>query len=94
MNQPKHKTLVSVKLDVETRQRLLVLSESRDRSVHLFMQKAIEGYVEQEEQADRLRQETLARWEQVEAGKIVSNEAVGEWLESWGTQNEKEHPKC
>lgn len=85
---------MSVKLDVETRQRLLVLSDSRDRSVHWLMQKAIEVYVEQEEQADRLRQETLARWEQVEAGKVVSNEAVGEWLESWGTQNEKERPKC
>lgn len=92
MRQSEHKTPVSVKLDAELRQRLTALSESRDRSVHWLMQKAIEVYVEQEEKADVLRQETLARWEQVEAGKTISNETVVEWLEGWGTDKEKVRP--
>ena len=94
MRESENKSPLSVKLDGGLRQRLLALSESRERSVHWLMKRAIETYVEQEEQSDNLRQETLARWEEVEAGKTVDNQRVVDWLESWGDESQKPRPQC
>jgi predicted transcriptional regulator len=93
MQESENKSPLSVKLDSTLRQRLLALSESRDRSVHWLMKHAIEAYVEQEERSDTLRQETLARWDDVEAGKTVDNDRVVEWLETWGGNSRKARPR-
>ena len=94
MQESENKSPLSVKLDATLRQRLLALSESRDRSVHWLMKHAIEAYVEQEERSDTLRQETLARWDDVEAGKTIDNDRVVEWLETWGGDSPKARPRC
>ena len=41
-----------------------------------------------------IRQETLARWEEVEVGKTVDNDRVVEWLETWGGDSQKARPRC
>lgn len=94
MQESENKSPLSVKLDGALRQRLIALSESRERSVHWLMKHAIEAYVNQEERSDTLRQETLARWEEVEAGKTVDNDRVVEWLETWGGDSQKVRPRC
>ena len=94
MQKSENKSPLSVKLTDTLRQRLLALSESRERSVHWLMKQAIEAYVENEERSDTLRQETLARWEEVEAGKTVDNDRVVEWLETWGGDTQKARPRC
>ena len=71
MQESESKSSLSVKLTDALRQRLVTLSESRERSVHWLMKHAIEAYVEREERSDTLRQETLERWEEVEAGLTV-----------------------
>ena len=83
-----------MKLTDTLRQRLLALSETRERSVHWLMKQAIEAYVDNEERSDTLRQETLARWEEVEAGKTVDNDRVVAWLETWGGDSQKARPRC
>lgn len=94
MRESENKSPLSVKLDNALRQRLIALSKSRQRSVHWLMKHAIEAYVEHEERSDTLRQETLERWEDVEAGKTVHNERVVEWLETWGGDGQKVPPRC
>src|SRR5438034_2063840 len=45
----------------------------------------IKDFIEDNEQVN---QETLARWQ--EQGKVVSHQAVSQWLDTWGTDDEDE----
>ncbi len=86
-------TPTGVKLEPKLKTRLKKLSEAKDRSVHWIMKMAIEQYVSDEESKELLRRETLARWHEAEQGKVVSNESVIAWLETWGTDQEKGRPE-
>ena len=83
-----------VKLDVQTKERLERLSQSMHRTPHWLMKEAIKLFIEEQEREQQLKQETLNRWQEAENGKIVSHQAVVEWLNTWGTDKERERPKC
>ena len=86
---------MAVKLDPETRERLLKLAESKRRSPHWLMKEAVREYIAKEERAEKLRQDTLDRWEAYKTGGgEVSNEAVMAWLDTWGHEGETEGPSC
>ena len=83
-----------VKLDPNIRDRLEQLGEIKHRSPHWLMKEAIVRYVEQEEQREKLNRETLERWIEAEQGKIVSHQAVSDWLDTWGESDEDDRPPC
>ncbi|MCX5809866.1 MAG: ribbon-helix-helix protein, CopG family [Proteobacteria bacterium] len=86
---------MAVKLEPEIQDRLKRLAAAKRRSPHWLMKEALKEYVEKEEAAEKLRQETLERWEAYRlSGESVSNEAVMAWLDTWGTDNEMERPLC
>lgn len=71
----------SLKLDAKTKARLQKIAEARRRSAHWLMREAIERYVEQEEQRERLRQDALAAWANYQAtGLHVTAEEADAWL--------------
>jgi len=79
----------AVKLDESIYNRLKSLGESRQRTPHWLMKEAIKQYLEREEEADKIRVDTLQRIACFEAtGEIVAYEAIEEWLASWGSENE------
>ncbi|MCP4049824.1 MAG: transcriptional regulator [bacterium] len=49
-------------------------------------------YVSREKELMRRREETLEALEDIEAGRIVEGQKVLNWIESWGTDDEKEPP--
>ena len=82
-------TSKAIKLDDETYSRLQQLAEAKRRTPHWLMREAIRQFLEREETAAKIKQETLNRWERFEAtGATVENEAVAAWLETWGTEQE------
>lgn len=83
-----------VKLDVDVSMRLARLGELKQRSPHWLMKEAIARYLEQEEYSEQLNIETLARWQEAEQGKVVSHQAVSNWLDTWGTDEETDRPPC
>ncbi len=83
-----------VKLEPQIKDRLERLSEIKHRKPHWLMKEAIIRYLDEEEYNEQLKQETIARWEEAETGKVVSNEAVMKWLATWGTEEEGERPPC
>jgi predicted transcriptional regulator len=83
-----------VKLEVNIKERLDRLGEHKHRSPHWLMQEAIIRYLEEEEYKEQLNQETLVRWQEAENGKVVSHQAVTEWLDTWGTSKERKRPLC
>ncbi|MEK6725169.1 MAG: CopG family ribbon-helix-helix protein [Deltaproteobacteria bacterium] len=86
---------LGVKLDHELKGRLKKLGEAKHRSPHWIMKEAIKMYVEREEAAEKLRQDTIERWRAYQKdGKHVSNEAMIAWLDTWGTDKETGRPLC
>lgn len=86
---------VGVKIDAEMKTRLQRLAKARHRTPHWVMREAIEQYVTKEEKREMLHQDAMKAWrEYEETGLHVTGEEVIDWLETWGTENEKEAPQC
>lgn len=83
----------AVKLDDATYDRLKSLGAVRKRSPHWLMKEAITQFLEREEEAERIRQDTLERLERYKAtGETISHDAVDAWLKTWGTDQEDRCP--
>jgi predicted transcriptional regulator len=86
-------TTTPIKLDRRTRSRLKALGQARQRSEHWLLKEAIERYLEQEEDLERTKRETLERWERYEAtGEHITNGAMKAWLKSWGGEDDDQCP--
>lgn len=86
---------MAIKLPQQERERLQKLGEAKKRSAHWLAKEAISQYLDREEAAERFKQESLDRWEEYcHTGKSVPHDVVMRWIESWGTENELEAPKC
>ena len=87
-------TTMGVKMDETTRDRLKSLSAAKQRSAHWLMREAIREYLDKEEKIETRNQEADAAWAEYQrTGKFVSNEAVTEWLDTWGTDKESQCPE-
>jgi len=84
--------IVTVKLEVDTNEKLQHLSKLKSRSPHWLMKKAIDDYVAKEEKIEKLKEETLVRWKEAECGKVISHDEVIEWLSNWGSDCKKNRP--
>lgn len=85
----------SVKLDDDLKNRIQQLADARHRSAHWIMREAIRDYVEREEAREDFKQEALASWTAYqETGRHLTGQEVRNWLNTWGTDEEKEIPQC
>ncbi|MBQ0779896.1 CopG family ribbon-helix-helix protein [Thalassolituus sp.] len=85
--------MLGVRLDEKLESRLNALAAKTNRSKSFLAKEALTRYVEEEERKQRENELTMARWEEYqETGETVSNDAMTEWLESWGTEDEKSCP--
>ena len=91
---PKPST-TSLKLDIETKERVQRLASARRRSPHWFMREAIEQYVEREEKRERFRQDALAAWNVYQTtGLHVTAEEADAWLAKLEAGKDAAPPKC
>jgi predicted transcriptional regulator len=85
----------SIKIDDELKGRVQHLASLRQRSAHWIMREAIVQYVSREEARESFKQEALASWtEYQETGRHLTGNEVRTWLNTWGTEEETELPKC
>ncbi|MGS2724887.1 CopG family ribbon-helix-helix protein [Porticoccus sp. GXU_MW_L64] len=85
--------MLGVRLDENLEQRLTALAEKTHRSKSHHAKEALRRYIQQEEAKEQARQETLERWEAYqETGEVVSNDAMTQWLDSWGDPKESACP--
>lgn len=85
---------VSIKLPVKLKARLQKLGKLKQRSAHWLMKDAIEHYLDEEEELEKLKQTTLSRWQEAEEEQTIANDKVISWLNTWGTEQEQDRPKC
>lgn len=82
----------SVRLDDELQAKLEALADKLERSKGWIINTALLQYIEREERRQRMLEETEEAIADIEAGRIVSGEDVMQWLETWGTDTEKQSP--
>ncbi len=83
-------TTFTVQVPVELKQRLEKLARKTARSKSSLAADAIARYLETQEQRSASIRRGLA---DAEAGRVVPNEKVEAWLDSWGTDKELP-PEC
>ena len=87
-------TTMGVKLDEEIRNRLKMLGQTRDRTPHWLMKKAIVEFLDREEELEKRNREADAALEEYrQTGQYVSHEDMEAWLETWGTDKEGPCPE-
>jgi predicted transcriptional regulator len=85
--------MLGVRLDEQLENRLSALADKTQRSKSFLAKEALIRYIEEEERKQRENELTMARWEEYqETGETVSNDAMMDWLEFWGTDQEKPCP--
>lgn len=85
----------SIKLDDNMKHRIQHLADIKHRSAHWLMREAIRDYIEREEMKENFKQEALESWKAYkETGRHLTNKEVGQWLASWGTEQETKTPPC
>lgn len=84
--------MTSVRMPNELLERLECTAEQLRRSKGWIIKDAVEEYLAREELKLRRNQETLESWEDYKAGRVIDGDEVMAWLESWGTDDEKEPP--
>ena len=88
-------TAVAIKIDQKTKERYKKLARIKDRSAHWMMREAINQYVDREEKRESFRQDAVNSWnEYQETGLHATGNEVIEWLNTWGTDDEKDAPEC
>ncbi|SHE95128.1 Predicted transcriptional regulator [Microbulbifer donghaiensis] len=86
--------MLGVRLDEQLEQRLTALAKRMQRSKSYIAKEALKLYIEREETKEREKQIALARWESYQrSGEAISNDAVMELLDTWGTEQEKPCPE-
>lgn len=83
-------TTVGIKLDEETRTRLKMLGQAKDRSTHWLMRAAILRYLEVEERYEREKIEDRERWERyADTGVHIPHEEMTVWFDDLVDQASK-----
>ena len=86
--------MLGVRLDNELESRLTALAERTHRSKSHHAKVALARYIEQEEAKEQADRESLARWEAYkENSESITNQSVNDWLDDWGTEQEKPCPE-
>lgn len=82
---------VSVRLDPTLNEQVSLIAESLDRPRSWVIEQAIKDFVALQQWQVAAIEEGIA---DAKAGRVVSHEAVVEWVRSWNGPNELPPPKC
>ena len=85
--------MLGIRLDEQLEDRLNILAQRTQRSKSFLAKAALLRYIEEEERRHYENELSIARWEEYqETDETVSHEAMTDWLESWGTDQERPCP--
>ena len=85
--------MTSVRMPNDLMVRLERTAQRLRRSKGWIINDAVREYVEHQEHQARRLEETREALADLEEGRLIDGEAVMDWLESWGSENEKAPPR-
>ncbi len=86
-------SVTSVRLQPEIENPLEALSKKLDRSKNYLINQAIKEFIERKALDEQYWLETIEAIDSVKSGKLIDEQSVSDWLDSWGSENEIEPPK-
>ncbi|MDN3513310.1 MAG: CopG family ribbon-helix-helix protein [Candidatus Brocadia sp.] len=84
-------TTLTIRIDDKTKERLERLAAATARSKSYLVSAAINEFIEANEWQIRAIEKAV---KSADKGHFVDHEEVVKWVESWGTTEELEPPKC
>ncbi len=87
-------TVTSVRLNSEVEAPLIKLSKKLDRSKSYIINQALKEYIQRQAMEHSRWSDTVEALNSVKSGNYIEANEVHEWLESWGTENEKTAPQA
>ena len=85
--------VTSIRLQPEIENPLEKLANKLDRSKNYLINQAIKEFLARKSLDERKWIETLEALESVKSNRVIEEQDVNEWLDSWGKDNEKKPPK-
>lgn len=86
---------VAIKIDLDMKERVKRLAESRHRTPHWLMREAISQYVEREEKREAFRQDGIRAWNEYQAtGLHVTLEEADAWIVKLEAGQDVVPPEC
>ena len=85
--------VTSVRLQPEIENPLEKLANKLDRSKNYLINQAIKEFLARKSLEDKKWNETLEALDSVKSNRIVAEQDVNEWLDSWGKDDEIKPPK-
>ena len=85
--------MTSLRIPDDLMERLQKTAEQRRRSKSWLINDAVREYLEREEIRARRLAETRQALSEVKEGQLIEGDEVLDWLDSWGTEDEKAPPK-
>ena len=85
--------MTSVRMPDDLMRRLDVTAERLRRSKGWIINDALREYLEREERRARRLVETRDALADLEAGELIEGDEVLDWLDSWGSADEREPPR-
>ena len=86
-------SVTSVRLQPEIENPLEQLATKLDRSKNYLINQAIKEFIARRALDEARCDETLEALDSVKSNRLIEEESVNEWLESWGTEKELNPPK-
>lgn len=87
-------SITSIRITDEIEKPLEELSKKLDRSKNYLINQAIKEFLARQSMEESRWQDTLQALESVNKGKVLEQEDVNAWLNSWGTEKRKAPPKA
>ncbi|MGB3620858.1 MAG: ribbon-helix-helix protein, CopG family [Ketobacter sp.] len=84
--------MTSVRMSEELMARLELAAEKLRRSKGWLINDALDEYLAREEAKAKLLEDTQLSLAQAEAGQLIDGDEVMDWIDSWGSEDEKEPP--
>lgn len=85
--------MTSVRMPDELLEQLQEAAEKLRRSKGWIINDAVREYLVKEERKSRMLEDTREALADIKAGRVVDGADVINWLDSWGTDNEKTPPE-
>lgn len=86
---------LAVSLDTVLQEKVQQIMAVQRLSFDSVVRQALREYVEREEKKMQFQQEAIAAWQDFQQdGLHLTDDEVMAWLETWGTKQETEIPKC
>ena len=85
--------VTSVRLQPEIENPLEKLANKLDRSKNYLINQAIKEFLVRKSLEEKKWNETLEALDSVKSNRVVAEQDVNEWLDSWGNDNEIKPPE-